>query len=93
MAGGARRSRTGEVMNLDELEELERRATPGPWACRWIGGLRDVYVANGPDDLELLATRDNRTGADADVKLVVALRNQVRELVAEVRMLREERMK
>lgn len=74
---------------LDEVEHLDREATPGSWLCGELSdGTRRVY----PDDME-----EDEHGCfpcvceyakDADAALIAAYRSHAPALAAEVRRLR-----
>lgn len=76
---------------LDEVERLDREATPGPWHRETGDGINEVYdrpylglrIADVPwgscDDVERAVT---------DATLITAYRNHAPALAAEVRRLR-----
>jgi len=88
-----------DPLDLDELERLEKAATPGPWSFKGTGGLhmdgaRDGWMVEGPHN----GKRWPRIARDAapyrergeNPALIAALRNAAPALIAEIRRLREE---
>lgn len=82
---------------LAELERLEREATPGPWStCKMMPSDghdeavavldADGFRANDVCD----CYGDSRVEREANARVIVAARNALPALVAEVRRLREE---
>lgn len=75
------------MVDLDELERLEREATPGPW--EWNG----IAIEAGRTDV-LAPGESNSFGygtihiAEEDQNLIAALRNAAPSLFAELRTLR-----
>lgn len=88
------------MIDLDELEELEKKATPGPWKHK--PGEHDKTHADvwGPRDGELYepvcripaddVTTKGMREVKANTKLIVSLRNATPKLIEEVKRLREE---
>ena len=89
----------GKMVDLDRLQALHEAATPGPWARRG-----DVSIEADPDGFtEVLIPGAVRCGSyclggssdieveSADLDLIVAMRNALPSLLAEVRALRAER--
>ena len=89
----------GKMVDLDRLQALHEAATPGPWARRGDvsikadpNGFSDVlipgpvrcgrYCLGGSSDIEV---------ESSDLDLIVAMRNALPALLAEVRALRAER--
>lgn len=98
------------MVDLDELERLEREATPGPWGL-WEGRL---YIFAGPaeenspgrlkgtrvtichedflireGEYQLVAKLGHAVGTpESDFNLIVAARNALPDLIAELRTLR-----
>ncbi len=81
------------VIDLEELERLLRVGTPGPWErstnpsrdTRWVNaaeGDRDIVCDLDEADVSPAQQWDNAA-------LIVALRNAVPELIAEIRSLKE----
>lgn len=70
------------TLDLDELERLEREATPGPWETTAdpLSGVPAFVKTPG----ELIAA-----DAPADAALIVAARNALPALLVELRALRE----
>lgn len=76
------------MIDLDELERLEREATPGPW--EWNG----IAIEAGRTDV-LAPGESNSFGygtihiAEEDQDLIAALRNAAPTLIAELRVARK----
>jgi hypothetical protein len=73
---------------LDELAELEKAATPGPWH---LHERSDTFTLSpSPTDTRVAACRvQKRGGATWDAKMIAASRNALPKLLAEVRALRD----
>jgi hypothetical protein len=83
------------MIDIDELERLEKAATPGEWTLDWD------WFDLGVDDRKYTAYsytptvwgKDLRTATDKcnmDRDFIEALRNNAREMIAELRRLRAE---
>lgn len=76
---------------LAELERLEREATPGPWL---VEDKRGWWRVRGPGGVAFddgSACNEYNAECDADTRdLIVAARNALPQLLAEVRRLRDE---
>lgn len=92
------------MLDLDRLERIVAKATPGPWEwfegelrpSSWIALKTAARKAEGYDDpvglyeRAIVETDDGYYGpGEADRDLIVALRNAVPELIAEIKRLRE----
>lgn len=80
-----------ESLDLDPITAREAAATPGPWRAEAHAGLGEHGIL-GPANLPIGALEfgdDDR--ADADREFVIAARQDVPALLAEVRRLRAER--
>lgn len=81
------------MVDLDELERLEREATPGPW--RWADGYKSMYgdaayTLAGYQDMGILSCDGIfNSPRDCDEELIVALRNAAPALFAELRAARK----
>jgi hypothetical protein len=81
------------VIDLDELEKLEKAATPGLWTPVSDGnkyaiaaGDRDIFTSEN----RLYRTFDKKHGACfGDASLVCAMHNALPELIAELRAARK----
>jgi hypothetical protein len=91
------------MTDLDLLEKLEKRATPGPW--EWRTDRREIHAraqeeypahpGDWDDDEDRIATVrvvESDGGAygptDADATLIVAMRNALPEMLEEMRAMR-----
>ena len=73
------------MIDLDELEKLEREATPGPWKI----AITKVPSGDGEWEYQLAAERGHAAGDPySDFELIAATRNALPDLIAELRMLR-----
>jgi hypothetical protein len=73
---------------LDELDALERAASPAPWrafAGPGIGG--PAFIALSDDDAmpDMYVQHDGEAAPDADLDFIAAARNYVPRLLAEIR--------
>lgn len=82
---------------LQKLEELERRATLGPWhvgdgAAYGFDGSFDVH---GPDNCGIAGmvgtaqAAKHQRNSEANAEFIAATRNALPELIAEIRRLRD----
>lgn len=74
---------------LDELERLEREATPGPWTFNGLHDfpeVRPVALWGGFDQADT-----PKSAKVANARLIAASRNALPDLLAEIRQLRSER--
>lgn len=69
------------TIDLDELERLEKEATPGPWEYLWIDNYGDDLKIARSDDSVLITNQDNA--------LIAALRNALPELIRLAKIGRE----
>lgn len=69
-------------MTIDELEKLEKAATPGPWA-------EEEGDVMGPGDVNGYANWITSDAEQADAALIAAARNALPELLRIVRHLAE----
>lgn len=77
------------MIDLDELERLEREATPGDWYWSKDDDYRAHYLISSPR-LETVLECDHCNEPDtADKNFIVALRNAAPALIAELRAARE----
>ncbi len=84
-------------MNIDELKKLDAEATPGPWAQRSAGvdEINDepvCYVESDDRPINFVATQGGGCGAAIgipDGRLIVAMRNALPALLAELEALRD----
>lgn len=85
------------MVDLDELERLEREATPGPWELEermrgygiFAGRFQDF--GRGPErvhGLNLGHVSDLDANGEDNLALIIAARNALPDLIAEVRTLR-----
>lgn len=80
----------GDRVDLDELTALAKAATPGPW----LQPIQDEpRLVSGPDGAESLlgCTKDSEAivWSESDAALIVAMRNSLDALLAELRAHRE----
>lgn len=82
-------------VDLDALDSLEAKATPGPWMLVRQVVYRDAglapFIAQMLPDLTQFPSLDDIGRADDDGKLIVALRNAYPALRAYVKALEAER--
>lgn len=79
------------VVDLDELDRLEKRATQGTW---WAdeGSIKGVHRPSIFTSKEILfVERDHSDQRGDDAFLIVHMRNALPHMVAELRELRKER--
>lgn len=81
-----------DKIDLDELEQLAKAATPGPWVANNWGR---VWHTPNPDSKRLVCdtmrnTVKNPKSWRANARLIAAMRNAVPELIARVRGLEAE---
>jgi hypothetical protein len=70
-------------MDIEELKELEAKATPGPWEARWNGTLgRASITAGKPISLQAEVHRCGYGNQPPEAELIVILRNLAPELMA-----------
>lgn len=79
------------MVDLDELERLLERATPGEWESIEEVGVENfansIYAPAGEWDGLLLARAD-QNGSTDNAALIVALHNSAAAMIAEIRELR-----
>lgn len=78
---------------LDQIEARLASASPAPWrvfleADGGIGGSNVISVSDGDDEPDLYLWRDGKLAADVDFEFVAAARQDIPDLIAEVRRLR-----
>lgn len=70
---------------IEELWELEKNATPGPWrwdvASRYVDGELLPIVSAGSDDNTVAEIGHDFTSAQSDVELIAAMRNALPSLL------------
>ena len=78
------------TIDLDELERLEREATPGPWVA-WRSEIFPGSDAKAYDEDSIVCCEGQEGVArHANAALIVAARNALPELIRELKELREE---
>lgn len=60
------------TIDLDQLERLEKEATPGPWTGLWVDNW---------DDLRISRITDDPKTTDEDREFIAAMRNALPELI------------
>lgn len=82
-------------LDLDGLDALDRAATPGPWTIEYPGDAERAQPAHlrmqgefGPHEI-LVDHRRDLSSPLPDAAFIVASRNSLKALVAEVRAARE----
>jgi len=70
------------MINLDKLEELEKKATPGPWEVSPYSDHDIMTPAEPPYGTVLTVGSDN-------TNFIVEIRNYLPEIIAELRAARE----
>jgi hypothetical protein len=79
------------MTNIDELEEMLAKATPGPWYASAQGGGGVDYRSDQPSVAVVVYAARPQNEAMANQALIVALRNQADALLTELRTLRKEK--
>lgn len=74
------------MIDLDELERLDREATPGPWKI----AITKFPSGDSEWEYQLATERGHAATPYSDFALIVAARNALPDLIAELRMLRAE---
>ena len=75
------------MLDLDELERLERAAAPAPWHYGdWTGGTLKIFAPA----YETAIVGDGFGPLEPEAKFITALRNSAAELISEIRRLRDE---
>lgn len=64
------------LQTIQELRELEEKATEGEWGYERRLDYFSIYPLSG-----LISVKDNNEGNDADYQLIVSLRNNAKELL------------
>ena len=80
------------TVDLDELERLEKAATPGPWHQHetWPGAnLGRNVVSYKPSANGIVGSDFFQTRTDEDAEIIVTARNALPALIAELRQLRK----
>jgi hypothetical protein len=79
------------MIDLDELEQLYKLATPGPWTANNWGR---VWRINGPDSKQLICDTMRNTVRNprkwrGNARLIAAMHEALPELIARIRKLEE----
>ncbi len=74
-----------KLTDIERLEELEKKATPGEWSCRQSGMFEDSYSIEG------IVRSHNHTPyvRKDDAELIAAARNALPALIRDWKRLRE----
>jgi hypothetical protein len=75
---------------LDQIEARLAGASPAPWrvfleADGGIGGSNVISVSDGDDEPDLYIWRDGKLASDGDFEFIAAARQDIPDLIAEVR--------
>jgi uncharacterized alpha-E superfamily protein len=66
---------------IDELRELERKATQGEWRVNYFASHRVVADTPNPGFVSSIASTDESVRADEDAALIIAMRNNLSALL------------
>lgn len=74
------------MIDIDELERLEKDATMAPWTNRMQDGICNKYIE---EDAIVISKEERDNMTRSNIALIVAARNSLPGLIAEVRAARE----
>lgn len=80
-------------MNLGELKELEAKATPGPWKLDKPGKAPYTIISRNGGWETLVANISWLADAEDNGPFILAMRNALPELIAEIEKLRTEQQR